>query len=170
MPVDSSCIEADVPLADEAPNMDACLGWDFKPSNVKWLDPDVSSEVAEFPQGTRLTEKNKIYAFHRVTGCPSQFPFFRQRTGFLINLTDVKGMNSDRETTVDQRIRDQIIFFSFSVNTRSLTYVLALALLNDDRTVGAQAHASLVAPRDHSVPINSAYQTSHSSDGTPWRP
>jgi transcriptional regulator of acetoin/glycerol metabolism len=105
-----------------------------------------------------------------VTGCPSQFPFFRQRTGFLINLTDVKGMNSDRETTVDQRIRDQIIFFSFSVNTRSLTYVLALALLNDDRTVGAQAHASLVAPRDHSVPINSAYQTSHSSDGTPWRP
>ncbi|KAJ7796708.1 hypothetical protein B0H14DRAFT_3157834 [Mycena olivaceomarginata] len=58
-------IEANVPLADEAPNMDARLGWDFKPSNVKWLDPDVSSEVAEFPQGTRLTEKNKIYAFHR---------------------------------------------------------------------------------------------------------
>ncbi|KAJ7866565.1 hypothetical protein B0H14DRAFT_3593056 [Mycena olivaceomarginata] len=106
---DLPCIEADVPLADEAPNMDACLGWDFKPSNVKWLDPDVSSEVAEFPQGTRLTEKNKIYAFHRVTGCPSQFPFFRQRTGFLINLTDVKGMNSDRETTVDQRIRDQCL-------------------------------------------------------------
>ncbi|KAJ7817545.1 hypothetical protein B0H14DRAFT_3877466 [Mycena olivaceomarginata] len=88
---DLPCIEADVPLADEAPNMDARLGWDFKPSNVKWLDPDVSSEVAEFPQGTRLTEKNKIYAFHRVTGCPSQFPFFRQHTSFLINLTDVKG-------------------------------------------------------------------------------
>ncbi|KAJ7839132.1 hypothetical protein B0H14DRAFT_3698937 [Mycena olivaceomarginata] len=104
---DLPCIEADVPLADEALNMDARLGWDFKPSNVKWLDPDVSSEVAEFPQGTRLTEKNKIYAFHRVTGCPSRFPFFRQRTGFLINLTDVKGMNSDQETTVDKRIRDQ---------------------------------------------------------------
>jgi hypothetical protein len=101
--------------------MDARLGWDFKPSNVKWLDPDVSSEVAEFPQGTRLSE-NKIYAFHRVSGCPSQFPFFRRRTGFLINLTDVKGMNSDRETTVDQRIRDQVIFFSFSANTRPLTY------------------------------------------------
>ncbi|KAJ6628320.1 hypothetical protein B0H10DRAFT_1940517 [Mycena sp. CBHHK59/15] len=74
---DLPCIEADVPPADEAPDMDARLGWDFKPSNVKWLDPDVSSEVAEFPQGIRLTEKNKIYAFHRVTGCPSQFPFFR---------------------------------------------------------------------------------------------
>ncbi|KAJ7333386.1 hypothetical protein DFH08DRAFT_1021012 [Mycena albidolilacea] len=102
--------------------MDARLGWDFKPSNVKWLDPDVSSEVAEFPQGIRLTEKNKIHAFHRVTGCPSQFPFFRQRTGFLINLTDVKGMNPDREITVDQLIRNQVIFFSFSANTKPLTY------------------------------------------------
>jgi hypothetical protein len=105
------------------------LGWDLKPSNVKRLDPDVSSEVAEFPQGIRLTERNKIYAFHRVTGCLSQFPFFRPYTGFLINLTDMKDMNPDGEVTMDQLIHDQV------------------------RMVGAQAHASLVAPRDHSVPI-----------------
>ncbi|KAJ7814720.1 hypothetical protein B0H13DRAFT_2381540 [Mycena leptocephala] len=102
-------VEPDVRPVDEAPDIDAHLGWDFKPSNVKWLDPDVSSEVAEFPQGIRLTEKNKFYAFHRVTGCPSQFPFFRPRTGFLINLTDMKDMNRDGEVTVvqDQLIRDQ---------------------------------------------------------------
>ncbi|KAJ7734156.1 hypothetical protein DFH07DRAFT_780376 [Mycena maculata] len=101
---DLPCIESDVRPVDEAPDMDTRLGWDFKPSNINWLDPDVSSEVAEFPEGIRLTEKNKIYAFHRVTGCPSQFPFSRQRTGFLVNLT---GMNPDREVTVDQLIRDQ---------------------------------------------------------------
>ncbi|KAJ7348527.1 hypothetical protein DFH08DRAFT_1000438 [Mycena albidolilacea] len=106
-PADLPCVEADFHLADEAMDMDARLGWDFKPSNVRWLDPDVSSEVAEFPQGIRLTGKNKIYAFHRVTGCPSQFPFFRKRTGYLINLTDMKDMNPDLDVTVDQLIRDQ---------------------------------------------------------------
>ncbi|KAJ7906749.1 hypothetical protein B0H13DRAFT_2333189 [Mycena leptocephala] len=80
---DSLNLELDVLPVDEARDMDAHLGWDFKRSNVKWLDTDVSSEVVEFPQGIKLTETNKIYAFHRVTGCPSQFPFFRQRTGFL---------------------------------------------------------------------------------------
>ncbi|KAJ7802761.1 hypothetical protein B0H14DRAFT_2614055 [Mycena olivaceomarginata] len=95
-------IVADAHIADEAPDMDAHLGWDFTPSNIKWLDPDVSSKVAECPQGISLTEKNKLYAFHRVTGCPSQFPFLRQCTGFLINLTDVKEL--DRERTVDQRL------------------------------------------------------------------
>ncbi|KAJ7789731.1 hypothetical protein B0H14DRAFT_3572999 [Mycena olivaceomarginata] len=106
-PADLPCVEADFHLADEAMDMDARLGWDFKPSNVRWLDPDVSSEVAEFPQGIRLTGKNKIYAFHRVTGCPSKFPFFRKRTGYLINLTDMKDMNPDSDVTVDQLIRDQ---------------------------------------------------------------
>ncbi|KAJ7723202.1 hypothetical protein B0H14DRAFT_3900303 [Mycena olivaceomarginata] len=106
-PADLPCVEADFHLADEAMDMDARLGWDFKPSNVRWLDPDVSSEVAEFPQGIRLTGKNKIYAFHRVTGCPSQFPFFRKRTGYLINLTDMKDMNPNSDVTVDQLIRDQ---------------------------------------------------------------
>ncbi|KAJ7440673.1 hypothetical protein B0H11DRAFT_2352527 [Mycena galericulata] len=105
--VNFSCVEADLHLADEATDMVARLGWDFKPSNDRWLDPDVSSEVAEFPQGIRLTGKNKIYAFHRVTGCPSQFPIFRQRTGYLINLTDMKDMNPDPDVTVDQLIRDQ---------------------------------------------------------------
>ncbi|KAJ6556560.1 hypothetical protein DFH09DRAFT_1317880 [Mycena vulgaris] len=104
---DLPSIEPDVSLVDEAPDIDARLGWDFKPSNIKWLDSDVSSEVIEFPLGIKLTEKNKIYAFHRVTGCPSQFPFSRQRTGFLINLTGVTNMNPDREVTVDQLIRDQ---------------------------------------------------------------
>ncbi|KAJ7342305.1 hypothetical protein DFH08DRAFT_1081989 [Mycena albidolilacea] len=102
-----SCVEADFHLADEAMDMDARLGWDFKPSNVRWLDPDVSSEVAEFPQGIRLTGKNKIYAFHRVTAAHPQFPFFRKRTGYLINLTDMKDMNPDLDVTVDQLIRDQ---------------------------------------------------------------
>ena len=110
-PVRSSSIEPDVSLVDEALDMDARLGWDFKPSNIKWLDSDVSSEVVEFPQGIKLTEKNKIYAFHRVTGCPSQFPFSPQRTGFLINLTGVTNMNPDREVTVDQLIRDQVVSF-----------------------------------------------------------
>ncbi|KAJ7732028.1 hypothetical protein B0H16DRAFT_1770721 [Mycena metata] len=98
-------VQPNIDPVDEAEDMDARLGWDYRPSNVKWLDPDVSSEVTEFPQGIKLTEKNKIYAFHRVTGCPSQFPFFRQRTGFLINLTDMK--NLDPKASVDQLIRDQ---------------------------------------------------------------
>ncbi|KAF8144511.1 hypothetical protein K438DRAFT_2029147 [Mycena galopus ATCC 62051] len=104
---DLPCMELDVRLVDEAPDLNARLGWDFKPSNVKWLDPDVSSEVTEFPQGIRLTEKTKIYALHRVTGCPSQFPFFRRRTGFLVNLTNLKSLNPDQEVTVDQLLRDQ---------------------------------------------------------------
>ncbi|KAJ7773919.1 hypothetical protein B0H16DRAFT_114703 [Mycena metata] len=54
-----------------------------------------------------LTAKQKIYAFHRVKGCPSQFPFFRQRTAFLIDLTEVPDVNPDPEVTVDQLIRDQ---------------------------------------------------------------
>lgn len=70
----------------------------------------MSSEVAEFPEGMMLTAKQKIYAFHRVKGCPSQFPFFRQRTAFLIDLTDVPDVNPDPEVTVDQLIRDQVGF------------------------------------------------------------
>jgi hypothetical protein len=109
--VRSSSIDPDVSLVDEASDMDARLGCDFKPSNIKWLDSDVSSEVVEFPQGIKLIEKNKIYAFHGVTGCPSQFSFPRQRTGFLINLTGMSNMHSAREVTVDQLIRDQVVSF-----------------------------------------------------------
>jgi hypothetical protein len=103
--------------------MDVRLGWDYKPSKVKWLDPDVSSDVTEFPQGIKLTEKNKIYALHRVTGCPSQFPFFRRRTGFLVNLTGIKDINPDPEVTIDQLIRDQVRFAPslFSLHLRPLT-------------------------------------------------
>ncbi|KAJ6536505.1 hypothetical protein B0H10DRAFT_2246340 [Mycena sp. CBHHK59/15] len=75
--------EPDLDLVDEAPDMDARLGWEWKPSGVKWLDPEVSSEVVEFPNGTQLTDKQKIYALHRVKGCPSQFPFYRKRTAFF---------------------------------------------------------------------------------------
>lgn len=74
----------------------------------------MSSEVAEFPEGIMLTAKHKIYAFHRVKGCPSQFPFFHQRTAFLINLTDMLDVNPDPEVTVDQLIRDQV-GFSFAL-------------------------------------------------------
>ncbi|KAJ6529350.1 hypothetical protein B0H19DRAFT_531758 [Mycena capillaripes] len=104
---DQPCPKPDVHPVDEAQDMDARLGWDYKPSKVKWLDPDVSSDITEFPQGIKLTEKNKIYALHRVTGCPSQFPFFRRRTGFLVNLTGIKDINPDPEVTIDQLIRDQ---------------------------------------------------------------
>ncbi|KAF8189161.1 hypothetical protein K438DRAFT_1971805 [Mycena galopus ATCC 62051] len=90
---DLPCVEPDVRLVDD---LNARLGWDFKPSNVKWLDPDVSSEVTEFSQGIRLTEKTKIYALHRVTGCV-----------FLVNLTNLKSLNPDQEVTVDQLLRDQ---------------------------------------------------------------
>ncbi|KAF7362835.1 hypothetical protein MVEN_00633300 [Mycena venus] len=142
---DLPCMEANVRLADEAPDMDARLGWDFKPSKVEWLDPDVSSEVAEFPQGIRLTERNKIYAFHRVTGCPSQFPFSRQRTGFLINLTDVKGMNPDREVTVDQLIRDQVIFSSFP-RTQSTDLRLSQDSHSWGRSTGARNKPDAYVP------------------------
>ncbi|KAJ7921143.1 hypothetical protein B0H13DRAFT_2418038 [Mycena leptocephala] len=98
-------VEPDVDLANEAPDMDMHLGWEWKPSGVKWLDPEVSSEVVEFPDGAQLTEKQKIYALHRVKGCPSQFPFYRTRTAFLGDLTDVQ--NLDPEMTVDNIIRDQ---------------------------------------------------------------
>ncbi|KAJ7465620.1 hypothetical protein FB451DRAFT_1487168 [Mycena latifolia] len=97
--------EPNLDLVDEAPDMDARLGWEWKPSGVKWLDPEVSSEVVEFPNETPLTDKQKIYALHRVKGCPSQFPFFRKRTAFLVNLTDMQ--NLDPEMTVDNIIRDQ---------------------------------------------------------------
>ncbi|KAJ7730406.1 hypothetical protein B0H16DRAFT_1773850 [Mycena metata] len=100
-------VDSDVNPVDEALDIDAHLGWDFKPSTIKWLDSDVSSEVAEFPLGIKLSESWKIYAFHRVTGCPSQFLFFDRQTAFLINLTDMADMDPDPEVTVDQLIRDQ---------------------------------------------------------------
>lgn len=101
--------EPDLDLVDEAPDMDARLGWEWKPSGVKWLDPDVSSEVVEFPNGTPLTDKQKIYALHRVKGCPSQFPFYRRRTAFFVDLTDMEDL--DLEMTVDNIIRDQVELF-----------------------------------------------------------
>ncbi|KAJ7120114.1 hypothetical protein C8R44DRAFT_853464 [Mycena epipterygia] len=57
--------ERDLDLVDEVPDMDARLGWEWKPSGVKWLDPE---------------------------GCPSQFPFYRRRTASFVDLTD---MNAD---------------------------------------------------------------------------
>ncbi|KAJ7441695.1 hypothetical protein FB451DRAFT_1414484 [Mycena latifolia] len=78
--------EPNLDLVDEAPDMDARLGWEWKPSSVKGLDPEVSLEVGEFPNDTPLTDKQKIYALHRVKGCPSQFPFFSKRTAFLPEL------------------------------------------------------------------------------------
>lgn len=100
--------EPDVDLVGEAPDMDARLDWDWKPSGVTWLDPDVSSEVVNFPDGIQLTAKQKIYALHRVKGCPSQFPFYQMRTAFLVDLTDMQGLDS--EMTVDSIIRDQVFF------------------------------------------------------------
>ncbi|KAJ6535643.1 hypothetical protein B0H19DRAFT_1241095 [Mycena capillaripes] len=97
--------EPDLDLVDEAPEIDARLGWEWKPSGGKWLDPEVSSEVVEFPNGTPLTDKQKIYALHRVKGCPSQFPFYRRRTAFFVDLTDMEDL--DTEMTVDNIIRDQ---------------------------------------------------------------
>ncbi|KAJ6615015.1 hypothetical protein B0H10DRAFT_2042891, partial [Mycena sp. CBHHK59/15] len=97
--------EPDLDLVDEAPDMDAHFGWEWKLSGVKWSDPEVSSEVVEFPNGTQLTDKQKIYALHRVKGCPSQFPFYRKRTAFFVDLTDMQ--NLDLEMTVDNIIRDQ---------------------------------------------------------------
>ncbi|KAJ7703675.1 hypothetical protein B0H17DRAFT_1040862 [Mycena rosella] len=97
--------EPNVNLVGEAPDMDARLDWDWKPSGVTWLDPDVSSEVVKFPDGIQLTDKQKIYALHRVKGCPSQFPFYQTRTAFLVDLTDMQGLDS--EMTVDSIIRDQ---------------------------------------------------------------
>ncbi|KAJ7071887.1 hypothetical protein B0H15DRAFT_965755 [Mycena belliarum] len=46
-------------LAGEAPDMDSRLGWAWKPSGLKWLDDDVTSEVVEFPAGINLTDKQK---------------------------------------------------------------------------------------------------------------
>ncbi|KAJ7820503.1 hypothetical protein B0H14DRAFT_3735530 [Mycena olivaceomarginata] len=85
--------EPDLDMVDEAPDMNARLGWEWKPSGMKWLDPEVSSEVVEFPNGTPLTDKQKIYVLHRVKGCPSQFPFYRRRTAFFIDLTDMEDLN-----------------------------------------------------------------------------
>ncbi|KAJ7235738.1 hypothetical protein B0H12DRAFT_135817 [Mycena haematopus] len=84
---------------DEAPDMDARLGWEWKPSGVKWLDPEVSSEVVEFPRGMKLTDKSLIYALHRVKGCPSQFPFYSSRTAFLVDFTSMEGLEPNM--TVD---------------------------------------------------------------------
>jgi hypothetical protein len=77
---------------------------------VKWLDPEVSSEVVEFANGTQLTDKQKIYALHRVKRCPSQFPFYRRHTAFFVDLTDMQDL--DPEMTVDNIIRDQVDLFA----------------------------------------------------------
>ncbi|KAJ7082753.1 hypothetical protein B0H15DRAFT_932659 [Mycena belliarum] len=92
-------------LAGEAPDMDSRLGWAWKPSGLKWLDDDVTSEVVEFPAGINLTDKQKVYAVHRVKGCPSQFPFYRKRTAFLVDFTTMHDLPAD--ATVDQLIRSQ---------------------------------------------------------------
>ncbi|KAJ7075946.1 hypothetical protein B0H15DRAFT_805895 [Mycena belliarum] len=97
--------EQNLDLIDEAADMDARIGWEWKPSGVEWLDPEVSSEVVEFPDGTPLTDKLKVFAVHRVKGCPSQFPFYRRRTAFFVNFMEIP--NLDPEMTVDNIIRDQ---------------------------------------------------------------
>ncbi|KAJ6629023.1 hypothetical protein B0H10DRAFT_2252350 [Mycena sp. CBHHK59/15] len=96
---------SDVHVIDEPPDIDARLGWEWKPSNIKWLDPGVSSQVTDFPHGMKLTDKTKIYALHRVKGCPSQFPFFSKRTAYLVDLTEMSDL--DPEMTVDDTLRDQ---------------------------------------------------------------
>ncbi|KAJ6554938.1 hypothetical protein DFH09DRAFT_1085201 [Mycena vulgaris] len=93
---------SDVHVIDEAPDIDARLGWEWKPSNIKWLDPGVSSQVTDFPHGMKLTDKTKIYALHRVKGCPSQFPFFSKRTAYLVDLTEMSDL--DPEMTVDDTL------------------------------------------------------------------
>ncbi|KAJ7327666.1 hypothetical protein DFH08DRAFT_884920 [Mycena albidolilacea] len=97
--------EPELDLLDEVPDMDARLGWQWKPSDVKWLDRGVSSDVVEFPSGIPLTDKQTIYAVHRVKGCPSQFPFYPKRTAFLIDFTDIHDLNPGKP--VDSDIRDQ---------------------------------------------------------------
>ncbi|KAJ6517934.1 hypothetical protein C8R47DRAFT_1312518 [Mycena vitilis] len=97
--------EPDVHLVDEAPEMEALLGWQWKPSDVKWLDPGVSSEVVEFPNGVYLTGRTKIYALHRVKGCPSQFPFPPKRAAYLVDFTGIPDL--DPAVTVDDTIRGQ---------------------------------------------------------------
>ncbi|KAJ6590821.1 hypothetical protein B0H10DRAFT_1960943 [Mycena sp. CBHHK59/15] len=65
--------EPDLDLVDEALDMDAHLGWEWKPLGVKWLDPEVSLEVVEFPNGTPLTEKTKDLRFTPREGLPIPF-------------------------------------------------------------------------------------------------
>ncbi|KAJ6541314.1 hypothetical protein B0H10DRAFT_2244909 [Mycena sp. CBHHK59/15] len=68
---------SDVHVIDEAPDIDARLGWEWKPSNIKWLDPGVSSQVTDFPHGMKLTDKTKIYALRRVKGAHRSFLSFQ---------------------------------------------------------------------------------------------
>jgi hypothetical protein len=67
-------VEPDVDLANEAPDMDMHFRWEWKPSGVKWLDPELSSEVVDFPDGAQLTDNQNIYLLHRVKGCPLALP------------------------------------------------------------------------------------------------
>ncbi|KAJ7658241.1 hypothetical protein DFH06DRAFT_1196427 [Mycena polygramma] len=94
-----------VDVEGEAADMDSRLGWDWRPSGLQWLDAGVSSEVVDFPDGIKLTGRQKVYALHRVKGCPSQFPFHERRTAFLVDFTGMDEVPA--ETSVDQIIRDQ---------------------------------------------------------------
>ncbi|KAF8207906.1 hypothetical protein K438DRAFT_1755304 [Mycena galopus ATCC 62051] len=76
------------------------MGW-----GLELLRPLVSSQVVDFPHGINVTDKTKIYALHRVKGCPSQFPFSRRRMAHLLNLTGMQDL--DPEMTVDDTLRDQ---------------------------------------------------------------
>jgi hypothetical protein len=40
--------------AEEAPDIDAQLGWEWRPSDLKRLDSGMSSEIVEFPQGVKV--------------------------------------------------------------------------------------------------------------------
>lgn len=83
----------------------------------------MSSDVVEFPSGIPLTDKQKIYAVHRVKGCPSQFPFYPKRTAFLIDVTDINDLNPGKP--VDSDIRDQVrdFFTAVSLEFRRPTYL-----------------------------------------------
>jgi hypothetical protein len=76
---------SDVHVIDQAPDIDARLAWEWKLSNIKWLDPGVSFQVTD----SSLADEPKIYALHRVKGCPSHFPFFSKRTAYLVDLTNM---------------------------------------------------------------------------------
>jgi hypothetical protein len=80
---------SDVHVIDQAPDIDARLAWEWKLSNIKWLDLGVSFQVTDSSPSMKLTNEPKIYALHRVKGCLSHFPFFSKHTAYLVDLTNM---------------------------------------------------------------------------------
>jgi hypothetical protein len=76
---------------------EASEAWKWIPSDIVWLDKDVSSDFYIPPQPFPVTKNLKVVRLERVHGIPSQFPVLRVSTAYFIDFSSVRGAYKDTD-------------------------------------------------------------------------